>query len=237
MLEACRVGRVTGDRYVNALFPHYCNAFANVIGTVAFNFGARTLAIRSFAHHFKFASVVVELSLNVSKSVDTRDDLSSVLSETIEDYAERLLAYLVGFSSNLDSSFGSSERLVTCQESEALGFLAEKASGKVSVTKTNLTVVGNRARDTERLETDTDSLGSVGSILAALLDSDGSTYHVSPLSVLEADGLSFLASEIRIDTGFLANFVSFLNVFDSVLIQSSDNLLDATILRLKFNFS
>ena len=123
------------------------------------------------------------------------------------------------------------------QESEALGFLAEKASGKVSVTKTNLTVVGNRTWDTERLETDTDGLGSVGSILAALLDGDGSTYHVSPLSVLEADGLSFLASEIRIDAGFLANFVSFLNVFDSVLIQSSDNLLDATILRLKFNFS
>ena len=42
VLEACRVCRVTCDGNVNAFFPHYCNAFAYIVSTVAFHFRART---------------------------------------------------------------------------------------------------------------------------------------------------------------------------------------------------
>ena len=50
-----------------------------------------------------------ELCLYVCKAVDTCDNLSSVLAETVEDYAEGLLTYLVSLSSDLDSTFSSSE--------------------------------------------------------------------------------------------------------------------------------
>ena len=55
------------------------------------------------------------------------------------------------------------------------------------MTDTYFTVVSHRARNTECLQTDTDGFGSIGSILAAFLDSDGTTYNISPFCVLKAD--------------------------------------------------
>ena len=45
----------------------------------------------------------------VRKAVDTRDNLCSVLAETVQDATQRFFTYLVSFSCNLDSTFGSSE--------------------------------------------------------------------------------------------------------------------------------
>ena len=123
------------------------------------------------------------------------------------------------------------------QESEALRLFAEQTGCQVSVSDTYFTVIGHRTRNTESLQTDTDSFGSVGCILASLLQCDGRTYHVSPLCIFEANHLGFFASLVRIQTSFFTDFVSLFNIFDTVFVQCSQNLLDTTVLTFKFHFS
>ena len=148
-----------------------------------------------------------------------------------------VLAHLVGHFGNLDGAFGCGERLVAGQEGEALRLLAEQTGSQVAMADAHLAVVGYGAGDAECLQADADGLGSVGSILAALLDGDGRTYHVSPLGVLEANHLRVFASLIRIQTGLFANSVRLFDIFDAVLVQSSQNLLHTTVLTLKLHFS
>ena len=74
--------------------------------------------------------------------VDTADDLGSVLTKTVQDHAEGLLANLVGHLGNLNGTLGSSETLVTSQEGEALCLLAKQTSSQVTMTDTYLTIVG-----------------------------------------------------------------------------------------------
>ena len=62
-----------------------------------------------FLNYFQFTSVVIKLSLNVCKSVDTRDDLCSVFAQTVQDTTQRFFTYFVCFCSDFDSTFGSSE--------------------------------------------------------------------------------------------------------------------------------
>src|SRR5574344_1205075 len=105
------------------------------------------------------------------------------------------------------------------------------------MTDTNLTVVGNRTGDAEALQTDTDSLGSLGSTLHALLDGDSSTTYVCPLGILKADTLSVLANLVRINTNTIANLISLFDILYTVFIKSSNNLLDSALLALEFHFS
>ena len=85
-----------------------------------------------------------------------------VLAEAVQDNAERLCSDLVCGSCDTDSAFSSRKGLVTCEEAEALGLLAEKHCAEVAVAETDLAVFRNGAGDAERLQTDTDCLGSVG---------------------------------------------------------------------------
>ena len=165
VLETRGVRRVTRDRYVYAFVPHDGYTFAYVVGAIAFYFGAFALGVGNFTNYFQFARIVVELSLYVGETIDTRDDLCGVFAQTIEDTAQGLFTYFVGFGGNFDGTFGSGKRLVTGQEGEAFGLFAEQTGSEVTVTETYFTVVGNRTGDTERLQTDTDGFGSVGAFL------------------------------------------------------------------------
>ena len=98
---------------------------------------------------------------------------------------------------------------MTCEECEALCVLLKQHLAEVSVTKTNFSLICNRAGDTESLKTLTDSGSSLGSLLAALLDCDSAAYCVSPLSVLEADRLDLLYKCIDVKTLFLADICTF----------------------------
>ena len=109
MLEACGVGRVTGDRYVYAFLPHDGYALTYIVGTVAVNLCTGTVRVSDALDLLEFACVVVKLGLHVGETVDACDDLCSVLTQTVEDYAEGLLTYLVGLGSDLDSTLSSSE--------------------------------------------------------------------------------------------------------------------------------
>ena len=143
MLEAGGVGRVTRDGDINVLLPQDSYTLTNIVSTIALYLQtAGVVAIRNLLDNSQVASEVVELGLYVCETVDTADDLGSVLAKTVQDHAEGLLANLVGHLGNLDGTLGSSEALVTGQEGESLGLLAEQTSGEVTVTDTYLTIVG-----------------------------------------------------------------------------------------------
>ena len=95
MLESCRVGGVAGDGYANIFKLHDSNAFGNVVSAVALNSSSRTVGICGFGNYLNFFSVGVEFGLNICKAVDSGDDESSVLAETVEDNAEGLYSDLV----------------------------------------------------------------------------------------------------------------------------------------------
>ena len=116
------------------------------------------------------------------------------------------------------------------EEGEALGLLAEEAAGEVTVAKADLAVVGYGTGDTEGLEADADSLGSVSSVLASLLEGDGGTDYVSPLGVLEADTLGLFAGDVRVEAVLFANLVGFFDGSDAVGIEGGENLLLAAVL-------
>ena len=210
---------------------------ADVICAIAVHLSTRTVAVRFLTNDLQFACEIVELRLYVGEAVDTADDHCSVLTQTVQDAAERVLTHLVSHLGNLDSTLGGSERLVAGEESEALGLLTEQTGGEVTVTYTYLAVVSHRARDTECLQTDTDSLGSVSGVLAAFLQRDCRTYYIRPFGVLKTNTLGLLAGQIRIEAVLLANLVSLLDGSDTVSVQSGENLFLAAVLRLKFYFT
>ena len=92
MLETGWVGRVTSDGYVYVLLPQDSYTLTNIVSTIALNLQtAGVVAIRNLLNNFQLASEVIELGLYVCETVDTADDLSSVLTKTIQDDTERLL--------------------------------------------------------------------------------------------------------------------------------------------------
>ena len=218
VLEARRVGRVTGDRNIHVLVPEDSYTLTNIVCAVAVHFRTRTVRIRFATNLFQLTGKVVELGLYIGETVNTADDHSGVFAQTVQDAAERVLTNLVRHLSNLDSALSSSERLVACQESKALGLLAQQTSCQVTVTDTYLTVVSYRTRDTECLQTDTDSLGSVSGVLAAFLQRDCRTYYIRPFGVLKTNTLGLLAGQIRIEAVLLANLVSLLDGSDTVSV-------------------
>ena len=237
VLEASGVGGVTGNGNVNTLFPHDGYAFAHVVGTVAVDLSAVTVAVGGACNLLELTGEVVELGLHVSESVDTADNLGGVFAESVEDNSQRLAAHFVGSAGYFDSAFGCGKRLVSGEESEALSLVAEQTSSEVAVSDTHFAVVGHRARNAESLESQSDSLGCVGCYFAAFLDCDGGTYDVGPLSVLEADLLSFLTGLVWVDSILVADGVGLFDIFNSHCVECGEHLLDAAVLRFKFDFS
>ena len=233
VLEAGGVGRVTGDRYVDILFPHDCYALAYIVGTVAANLRTQTVRVGYRLHLLHFARVVIELGAYIREAVDTRDDLCCILAQTVQDNAQRVLTHAVGHFGDLDSALGSCERLVTCKEREALRILAQQTCCEVAVADTYLTVVGDRSCDAECLQALADSLCGVGSRRAALLDCDSRAYDVCPLGILEADRLSLLAHLVGVDTFLIADALGLLDALYAVLRKHSVDVVDSALVALK----
>ena len=143
MLEACRVGGVSCDGYIYALMPHDGNAFAYIVGAVAFDLCARTVAVGDFTDDVELACEIVELGLHICEAVDAGDDLCGIFSEAVEDAAERLLAHLVSLCGNLDGALCGCERLVAGEEGETFCLFAEETGGEVAVAESDLTVISH----------------------------------------------------------------------------------------------
>ena len=71
MLETCRIGGVTCDRYTNILMMHNCNAFLYIVCTITFYSCTKSVRIWFFIYNVKFCFFVVIFCLNKSKSIDT----------------------------------------------------------------------------------------------------------------------------------------------------------------------
>ena len=217
MLETGRVGGVSGDGNIYVLSPHDRNAFANIVCTIAVYFCTRSIGVCLAEYFFQLACVVIIFCFDISKSVDTCDDLSSVFSKTVQDNTQRFLTYTVCFFSDTDRALSSSEGLVTCQECEALGILFQKHFAQVSMSQTYFTLVCYRTRNTEGLKSLTDCSCSLRCFAAAFFDRDCSAYGVSPFCVFEADRLNAFYHFVYIQTCSFCYFCSFLDGIDSVL--------------------
>ena len=98
------------------------------------------------------------------------------------------------------------------------------------MSQTNLTLIGNGAGNTERLQALADCSGSLGSFSAALLDCDGSAYGVSPASVLKANRLDLLNLIVNIQTGILGDLLSLLDGSNSIAIQNGIDFVNSSLI-------
>ncbi|VDR33850.1 Uncharacterised protein [Alistipes sp. cv1] len=233
MLEAGRVGRVAGDRHVDALFVHYGHAFAHVVHAVAAHFCAEPFRVRGFLDDFQFARSIVELGLHIGETVDARDDQRGVLAQAVQDHAQRIFTHLVGHFGDLDCAFGCGERFVPGQECEALGLFAQQAGGQVAVSDAHFAIVGYRTLDAESLQADSNRFGCFGCVFATFFKGDRRAYHVSPCRVFEADRLRLLASGIGVDSLCGADRLGVLDAVDPVFFQYRIDMVDSAVVSFK----
>ena len=109
MLETCRVCRVTCDRYVYTLFVHDSNTLWYRVCTIAVNLCTKSLRIRLTEYFLNLVCIWIKLSLNECESIDTGDDLSSVLTKTVQDDTKWLFTNLVCLLSDTDRTLCSCE--------------------------------------------------------------------------------------------------------------------------------
>ena len=109
MLETCGVGRVTCDGYVDAFLVHDGNAFAYIVGAVAVNLGTKSVRVSDSLHFLQFACIVIIIGLYVCESVDSGNNLRSILSKSVQDHAEWFLTYLVRLLCDTNRTFCSRE--------------------------------------------------------------------------------------------------------------------------------
>ena len=103
------------------------------------------------------------------------------------------------------------------------------------MAKTNLSVLSNRAGDTESLKTDTDSSSSVSCLGAARLDCDSCAYNICPLSVFEADGLCFFNDLIRVDTVSIADILTLVDRLNTIFVKSREGFRLTSLVTFKFS--
>ena len=233
VLEARRVGGVTGDRDVDVLVPHDGNALADVVGAVAVDGGAGTIGVGDGLDDLELAREVVELGLHVGEAVDAGDDLRSVLAEAVQDNAQRGLAGLIRIADDADGAFRSRKGLVTCQECEALGLLAQQHCAEVAVAEADLAVFGDGAGDAEGLETDADSGGGVRSLDSAALYCDGAADGVCPNSVIEADGLGTSDDLVAVDALCKSYIFALLDGGNAVLSENGIYFVNSSLIVFK----
>jgi len=209
VLETCRVGGVSCDRNVNAFFPHDRNAFTHVICTVAVYFGAQSVRVRNSLYFLKLACKVIILCLYIGKSIDSGDDLCSIFSKSVQDYTEWFFTYFVCFLCNTDCSLCCCEGLVSCQEAEAVCCFLKEHFSKVTVSKPYLTLISNGSRNTECLQSFSDSCCRICCSLASFLDRDCRTCDVSPACIFKADRLDAFDLVIYIQSGIFCDLFSF----------------------------
>ena len=233
VLEAGRVGGVAGDGNIDTLVVHDGNALADVVSAVAADVGALALGVADLADDLQLAGVVVELGLHIGEAVDAGDDLRSVLAEAVQDNAQRGLAGLIRIADDADGAFRSRKGLVTCQECEALGLLAQQHCAEVAVAEADLAVVGNGAVDAEGLKAFADLAGSLCVGGHAGLQRDGGADGVCPAGVLKADGLNALDDLVGVEALRLADLTAFLNGADAILCEDTVDFVDSSFVTFK----
>ena len=83
MLESGRVGGVTGNRYIHAFLMHDRNTFGYIIRAVAVNLRTKACAVGFAENLFHFSCIIIHLGLDISKSIDSGNNLSGVFSKSV----------------------------------------------------------------------------------------------------------------------------------------------------------
>src|SRR5574344_1524733 len=134
VLETGRIGRVTCNGNIHTLFMHNSHTFTNIVGSIASNLGTRTVRIGNLPDNFQLRCKIIELRLNVCKTIDSRNNHSCIFSKTVKDAAKRLFTNLISFRCNFDGTLSSCERFVSRKECEALRLLTEQSCSQITVT-------------------------------------------------------------------------------------------------------
>ena len=167
VLEACRVGGVAGDGNAHVFELHDGNAFRNVIRAVAANIRTGTVGECLFGNYLDGFGIRIEFGFDIGETVDSGNDISCVLAETVEYNAKRLYANLVCVQRDLDGAFCGGKGFVAGEEAEAARFFGKEPLAEVAVAETDLAVFGNGAGNAEGLKSDTDRGSRIGGLYAA----------------------------------------------------------------------
>ena len=124
---------------------------------------------------------------------------------------------------------------MTGEECEALGVVGQEHGAQVTVAQTDLTVLGDGARNGEGLDALTDDGGSLRSALGALLDGQRAAKGVGPLGVLECDGLGVVHDLAGVHALVEADLLGFLEGGDAVLGEAGVDLLNAALVTFESN--
>ena len=122
---------------------------------------------------------------------------------------------------------------MTGEERKALCLIAQKHCAEVSVTETDLSVVGNRAGNAEGLKSETDFLCSLGGALYAVLKSDGASDNISPCGILKADRLNALYYAVSVNSGLVADFLRLFDRGNTVLLKLGVDLIYSSFITFK----
>ncbi len=113
---------------------HNGNAFGHVIRAVALNLSSGTVGESNGVNRLNRFGVGVELRSYVSEAVYSRNDISRVLAQAVEDNAQGLNPYFVGVFGNLYCAFRRGKAFVSRKEAEAVGFFGKEHSTEISVS-------------------------------------------------------------------------------------------------------
>ena len=219
MLETSRVGGVTSNGNINAFLPHNCNAFCYIICAIAIYLCTRAFRILRIAlpeYFLYFASVIIHFGFYISKAVYSCNDLRSIFSKTIQNNTKRFLPNLICLFCNSDCAFSSGKRFVTCKKCETFCFFFQQHFAKVTMSKTNLTLIGNRTWNTECLQTFANCSSSVSCPLTSLFNCNCSAYCIGPFCIFKANRLNAFYHFIYIQTSSLCYFSGFFNRIDAI---------------------
>ena len=235
MLETRRVSRVTRNGDVDVFMAHNRNAFRNVVGAIAANLSAFAVGVGLFTNDFELAGIVVELSLDVSKTVDAADNLGGVFSKAVQDDLERILANFIGVAGNTDSAFGRRKRFVSSEEAEATGRVAQKHRAKIAMPQTDFTLLGNASGNTEGLKPFANSGGGVSGFFAVLLERNTGAKCVRPNGVFKRDRLNRTNDLFSVDALRKIEIAKGFQIRETVLIQNRLDLTDSSFETFKRN--
>ena len=234
MLEAGRVGGVAGDGNIYLFHLHNRYAFLYVVAAEASNLRLISIGESNLANYGQLAGEVVIFGFHIGKAVDSGNDVSCILAQTIEDDAQRGFSCFIGGSCDTDCTLSSCKGFVTCQEAETVGLFPQQHCAQVTMSQTYLAVFCNRSRHAECLESDTDCLCCLCCLGDTLFQSDSSAQGVCPYCVFKSDWLYAFDDGLHVDSFGETQVSGFFQRGHSIFLQSCLNFRHSSFLSFKF---
>ena len=233
MLEARGVGGIARDGDAHLLQLHDRNAFGDVVRAIALDLCAGTVRIGDLVGDGNRLRIGIKHRFAIGEAVDAGDDERRVLAKAVEDDAQRVLTDLIRVHGNGNRALCRREGLVSREEAEAVRLLGKEHLAQIAVAETDLSVLGDRAGDAERLQADADGSSRIRRVGAARLDSDRRADGVCPDRVLKADGLGAAHDLVAVYALCKADVPALFDRGDAVLFEDAVDLIDSSLISFK----